>query len=169
MSTDITTCVDGVELPVPGTWTVASIPAIVEFTSPRRLRRPDSWNVRASGATIVVGEGPDDVSVALRVDRAISRTARGSTEGSTDGCNPVDATSAHQWRVRGSMSLDRRAVPVEATLAYLGVWRRDGAAFGRFELFGTLVDGARAKRRVQFSSELLADAPSWAASVRGAA
>lgn len=67
------------------------------------------------------------------------------------------------------MSLDRRAVPVEATLAYLGVWRRDDATFGRFELFGSIVDGARAKRRVRFHSELLADAPSGAASLRGAA
>jgi hypothetical protein len=168
MTTDITTCVDGVELPVPGTWTVASSQAIFEFTSPRHLRRPDSWHARAREATIVVGEGPEDVSVVLRVDRAIPRTVRGSTEGSNDR-HAVDATSTHQWRVQGSMSVDGRHVQVEATLAYLGVWRRDGAALGRFELFGSIVDGARAKRRVRFSSELLADAPSFAASVRGAA
>jgi transposase InsO family protein len=60
--------VDGIELPVAGTWTVPGNHATIAFCVPRRLRRPDSCSGRARGASVVISEDPDDVVVAVRFD-----------------------------------------------------------------------------------------------------
>jgi hypothetical protein len=163
--------VDGVEHPAPGRWNVTSSHATVEFTSPRLLRRAEGWRGRATGATIVVGENPDEITVALQVDGPVLRAITGSTGSPTKARRDADVAtvqSHHHWPVHGSMSLGGSVVPVEAQLAYRGVWRRGDGAYGWFELFGTIVDGAPAKRRVRFSIELLASAPGHVA-FRGAA
>jgi hypothetical protein len=148
--------VDGVEFPAPGTWTVARSHATIEFTAPRRLRRADRWQGRASGATIVIGEGPDDVSIGSAKRRP--------------GRDAERVPSHHQWTLSGSMLLDGRAIPVEATLTYRGVWRRGDGSYGWFELYGTIVDGDLAtRRRVRFAFELLAQAPAADAAEQGAA
>jgi hypothetical protein len=160
---------DGVEHPAPGTWTVARSHATIEFTAPRRLRRADRWQGRASGATIVIGEGPDDVSIALRVDGPVLQGTSGSAV-RRPGRDAERVPSHHQWTLSGSMLLDGRAIPVEATLTYRGVWRRGDGSYGWFELYGTIVDGDLAtRRRVRFAFELLAQAPAAEAAEQGAA
>jgi hypothetical protein len=161
--------VDGVEHPAPGTWTVARSHATVEFTAPRLLRRADRWPGRASGATIVIGESPDDVSIALRVDGPLLQGTTRSAE-RRSGRDAAWVPSHHQWKISGSMSLDGRAIPVEATLTYRGVWRRGDGSYGWFELYGTIVDSAQStRRRVRFAFELLAEAPAAEAAAQGAA
>jgi hypothetical protein len=161
--------IDGVEHPAPGTWTVARSHATVEFTAPRRLRRADHWQGRASGATIVIGERPDDVSIAMRVDGPVLQGSSGSAE-RRPGREVERVPSHHEWKLSGSMLLDGRAIPVEATLTYRGVWRRGDGSYGWFELYGTIVDGAlTTRRRVRFAFELLAEAPAAEAAAQGAA
>ena len=163
---------DGVELPACGVWTVADSHATVAFTTPRRLRRAAGWRGRATGASIVVGERPDDICVALQVDRrALLRTTTGSAQRSNVRPHLQIAAlpNHHEWPLSGELSIDGRMVPVHATLVYRGVWRRGDGAYGWFELTGVIDDGAPAKRRVQFSFELLADGPDASAAERGAA
>jgi hypothetical protein len=163
--------VDGAELPASGTWTVADSHATVVFTSPRRFRRAAGWRGRSTGATIVVGESPDDISVTLRVDHPGLEATSGSPEQPV--VRPHFETTAfpshYQWALSGALSVDGRIVPIRATLSYRGVWRRGDGAYGWFELVGVIDDGAPAWRQVQFSFELLADGPAAVSSERGAA
>jgi hypothetical protein len=163
--------VDGVELPASGTWTVADSHATIVFTSPRRFGRAAGWRGRSRGVTIVFGENPDDISVALRVDQPRLETTPGSPEQPL--VRPHFETAAipshYRWALSGSLSVDGRIVPIRATLNYRGVWRRGDGAYGWFELVGVIDDGAPAKRRVQFSFELLADGPAELVSERSAA
>jgi hypothetical protein len=79
------------------------------------------------------------------------------------------APSLHHRDVSGRLSVNGRVVPVQATLAYRGVWRRGDRLYGWFALTGSIDDGRRVRRRLQFSFDLLADAPASADSERSAA
>ena len=46
--------VDGVEMPVAGTWTVPDHHATISITRPRALGHADSWRGRASEAAVIV-------------------------------------------------------------------------------------------------------------------
>ena len=155
--------VDGVEHPVPGRWNVATSHATIEVAAPRRFRHADRWQGRAVGVTVVVGEDPDDVQIAVNVD---VRPIPGITG------TPLEVAAApnlHQWELSGRLSVNGRVVPVQATLAYRGVWRRGDRLYGWFALTGTIDDGRRVRRRQQFSFDLLADAPASADIERSAA
>jgi hypothetical protein len=67
-----TRLVGGVELPAAGTWSVRGSHADVGFSLPRRLRRTERWRGRAMEATIVVGEDPDDLLVAVLLETGLA-------------------------------------------------------------------------------------------------
>ena len=72
------------------------------------------------------------------------------------------ARNLHQWELSGRLSVNGLVVPVQATLAYRGVWRRGDRVYGWFALTGTIDDGRRVRRQRQFSFDMLADAPASA-------
>jgi hypothetical protein len=155
--------VDGVEHPVPGRWNVATSHATIEVAAPRRFRHADRWQGRAVGVTVLVGEDPDDVQIAVNVDVRPIPVITGT---------PLDVAAApnlHQWELSGRLSVNGQIVPVQATLAYRGVWRRGDRLYGWFTLYGTIDDGRRVRRRLQFSFDLLADPPASADVERSAA
>jgi hypothetical protein len=154
--------VDGVELPVPGTWNVSDHHATISFTRPRALGHADSWRGRASASAVFVAENPADVTVALKVAAPGLPTNLGSP--SRPSARPAAVEGAivngiPTWQLYGRLSVNQRLLPIEATLAYHGVWRRGERAYGWFVLSGAIDDGARARRRMRFTFELLADGP----------
>ena len=155
--------VDGVEHPVPGTWNVATSHATIEVATPRRFRHADRWQGRVIGATVVVDEDPDEVQIAVNVEVRRTPVITGTPR-------EVPATrNLHQWELSGRLSVNGLVVPVQATLAYRGVWRRGDRLYGWFALTGTIDDGRRVRRRLQFSFDMLADAPASADIERSAA
>ena len=60
--------VDGVELPAAGTWSVPGRHATIEFSVPRRLRRPECRSRGAREASVVISEDPGDVFVSVLFD-----------------------------------------------------------------------------------------------------
>ena len=161
--------VDAVECPASGRWTVARHHARVEFAVPRPLGRTDVGRGRAAAVTIVVGENPDDVAVAVVLEASGRPPTIGSWQESTVRLDAASVRSRDRWRLSGGLSVDETTFPVEATLAYHGVWRTGAVARGRFELSGTIDHGGRAKWRPRFCFALLAHGPGSSASERGAA
>ena len=157
--------VGGVELPVAGTWSVPDRHATISFTRPRALGHADSWRGRASEAAVIVGEDPDDVTIALKVDAPDLPTNLGtSSRSSSRRVVGEDATlnGIPTWQLHGRLAVNQRLLPIEATLAYHGVWRHGERVYGWFLLSGAIDDGARAWRRMRFMFELLADGPAAA-------
>jgi hypothetical protein len=163
--------VDGVELPAPGTWAVHARHASVMFSLPRGLRRSETCQGRVTAASIVVGEHSDDLTLLMRVDAPGVPVVGGSSGGSI--ARPFapqpDTASVYSWPLFGQLSINGSMVPVQAILDYHGVWRRGGWTYGWFVLDGVIDDGARARRRMRFSFELLADVPKDVAVARSAA
>jgi hypothetical protein len=152
--------VDGCELPASGCWVVPASHASVTFSLPRGLRHAETWQGRVTEATIVVGEHSDDVSISMRVDAPGLPAVTGSSRGSIARPTRLDPmASTYSWALFGQLTINGSTVPVQAILDYHGVWRRGDAAHGWFALSGVIVDGARAKRRMRFAFELLADQP----------
>ena len=154
--------VDGVELPVVGRWKVPDTHATISFTRPRALGHADSWRGRASAAAVIVGENPADVTIALKVAAPGLPTILGSPSRPSARPATVEYATLNgvpTWQLYGRLSVNRRLFPIDATLAYHGVWRRGELAYGWFVLNGAIDDGARAKRRMRFRFELLANAP----------
>jgi hypothetical protein len=154
--------VDGVELPIAGTWTVPDHHATISFTRPRALGHADSWRGRASEAAVIVAEDPADVTIALKV--AAPDLPMNLGPPSRSGARPVVVEDVAlkgipTWRLDGRLSVNQGLLPIEATLAYHGVWRRGERAYGWFVLSGSIDDGARAWRRMRFTFELLAAGP----------
>ena len=115
--------VDGVECPAPGPWTVAGRHATIAFAFPRPLGRTDRGRGRAAAATIVVDENPDAVAVAVLME-APRPLMIGSCPPPTARLDAASVSRGHRWALSGSLSVDACIRPVEATLAYHGVWRR---------------------------------------------
>jgi hypothetical protein len=163
---------DDIELPAPGTWTVAGSHATIAFSSPRWLGRTDRWLGRAACATVAVGESTDDVAVTVLLD-APGRPALGGPPGGPIAWHAVLEVEAvpnlHPWALSGELSVDGCVYAVQATLAYHGVWRRGNGPYGWFVLSGTIDHGTRASRRTRFCFELLAAAPVSLSAERGAA
>jgi hypothetical protein len=159
--------VDGVELPVSGMWRVRDHHATISFTRPRALGHADSWRGRATEAAVIVGDDPADVTIALKVAAPELPTILGSpSRTSTRPAAGQDAMvhGMPTWQLHGRLSVNQRLLPIEATLAYHGVWRRGDCAYGWcaygwFVLSGSIDDGARPRRRMRFTFELLADGP----------
>ena len=152
--------VGGVELPVAGTWHIPAGHADIVFWQPRRLRHTARWRGRAKAATIVVGDAPDDVRVAVVFDTGMA-TPTGMSEGTTGvRCLVADAdSSAKPWAVSGEVYTDGAGVPLRATLGYHGVWRRGDRAYGWFTLAGAVGPHPAGGRTVRFCFDLLADGP----------
>lgn len=153
--------VDGIELPVAGTWTVPGHHATIAFSVPRRRGRPESRSGRASEATVFISEDPDDVRVALRFD-APGLEITGSPAGTIGLPIHLEARSVpgpQRWALSGEAFSDTGVVPVRATLGYHGVWRRGDHIYGWFVLAGTIGEGGRRARPPEFRFELLATAP----------
>jgi hypothetical protein len=154
--------VDGVELPIAGTWTVEERHATVTFSRPRMLAHADSWLGRAKQASVIVGEEVDDVTVSMVVDAPGLPAIVGSPGRSVGPVRPQEGPSSlgeHRWPLWGKLKVNGVAVPVEATLAYQGVWRHGDRHYGWFVLSGVIVDGDRPRRRMRFTFELLAQRP----------
>jgi hypothetical protein len=153
--------VDGIELPVAGTWIVPGNHAAIAFSVPRRLRQPDSRSGRASEATVFISEDPDDVLVAVLFD-VPGLEISGSPVGTISRPIHLEARSVpgpHRWVLSGEVFSDTGAVPLRATMSYHGVWRRGELTYGWFVLAGAIGAGRRTTRPLRFSFELLASAP----------
>jgi hypothetical protein len=153
--------VDGVELPVAGTWTVPGNHATIAFSVPRRLRRPECRSGRAREATIVISEDPDDVLVSVLFD-VPGLEISGSAAGTLDlpirlGARAVPGPQ--RWALAGELFSATDALSLCATLQYHGVWRRGDLTYGWFVLAGAISTPRRTMRPLQFDFELLASAP----------
>jgi len=153
--------VDGVELPVPGAWVVPGHHATIAVCVPRSLRRSDVRMGRASEATIVIAEDPDDVFVAaLFVVPGLEIT--GAPAGALGPPIVLDARSVrgpHRWALSGELFSVEGVLPLRATLDYHGVWRRGDLSYGWFVLGGAVDAPARTERPMRFRFELLASGP----------
>lgn len=153
--------VDGIELPVAGTWTVPGHHATIAFSVPRRRGRPESRSGRASEATVFISEDPDDVRVAVRFD-APGLGITGSPAGTIGPPIHLEARSVpgpQRWALSGEVLSETGVVPLRATLGYHGVWRRGDHIYGWFVLAGTIGERGRRARPPEFRFELLATAP----------
>lgn len=153
--------VDGIELPGAGTWTVPGSHATIAFSVPRRLRRPDSRSGRASEATVLISDNPDDVLVAVLFD-VPGLEITGSPGGTIGPPIHLEARSVpgpHRWAMSGEVFSDTGVLPLRATLGYHGVWRRGDLTYGWFELAGAIGAPSRTNRPLRFRFELLAAAP----------
>lgn len=163
--------IDGAELPAPGTWAVSGRHASVTFSLPRGLRQTETWQGRVSAASIVVGDNSDDLTLLMSVDAPGLPVVSGSSRGSV--ARPFapepETTRSHSWPLFGHLSINGSVVPVQAILDYHGVWRRGDWTYGWFELGGVIDDGTRARRRMRFSFDLLADQPTDVSTHCGAA
>jgi hypothetical protein len=153
--------VDGVELPAAGTWSVPGRHATIEFSVPRRLRRPECRSGRAREASVVISEDPDDVFVSVLFDvRGLEIT--GSPAGTLDPPMHIEARSVpgpHRWALAGGVLSDTGVLPLRATLGYHGIWRRGDHTYSWFELVGAIGAGRRIMRQLRFRFELLGSAP----------
>jgi hypothetical protein len=114
---------------------------------------------------VIVGEDPDDVTIALKVDAPDLPTNLGTSSRSSSRRAVVEDATLNgipTWQLHGRLSVNQRLLPIDATLAYHGVWRRGERVYGWFLLSGAIDDGARAWRRMRFTFELLADGPAAA-------
>jgi hypothetical protein len=153
--------VDGVELPVAGTWIVPGNHATIAFSVPRRRRRPECRSGRAREATVVISEDPDDVLVSVLFD-VPGLEISGSEAGTLDPPMRLGARSVpgpHRWALAGELLSGTGGLPLRATLQYHGVWRRGDLTYGWFVLAGAISTPRRSMRPLQFDFELLASAP----------
>lgn len=152
---------DGIELPVAGTWFVPGRHATIEFSVTRRLRRPECRSGRAREANVVISEDPDDVFVSVVFDvRGLEIT--GSPAGTFVPPIRLEARAvpgSHRWVLAGELFSDTGVLPLRATLGYHGVWRRGDHTYGWFELAGAIGTSRRRRRSLRFDFELLASAP----------
>jgi hypothetical protein len=154
--------VGGVELPAAGTWNVPGSHADIGFSVSRRLRRTERWRGRAVAVTIVVGDDPDDLLVAVVLDAGLATiTARSGGSAGSGGCLVARTdTGPLSWAVSGDAHVNGAVLPVCAILSYHGVWKHGDWAYGWFTLAGALASRrAGGRRSVRFSFDLLADGP----------
>jgi len=153
--------VDGVELPVPGAWVIPGHHATIVVCVPRSLRRSDVRMGRASEATIVIADDPDDVFVAvLFVVPGLEIT--GAPAGALGPPIVLEARSVpgpHRWALSGELFSVEGVLPLRATLDYHGVWRRGDLSYGWFVLAGALDPPGRTGRPMRFCFELMASGP----------
>jgi hypothetical protein len=157
-----TRLVGGVDLPAAGTWSVPGSHADIGFSLPRRLRRTERWRGRAVEATIVVGEDPDDLLVAVLLETGLATVTRefGRAVGSGGWLVARTDRGPLPWAMSGEVRADGAIVPLRAFFGYHGVWRRGDRAHGWFTLAGTIAPGrAGGRPSIRFSFDLLADAP----------
>ena len=155
-------CVDGVELPIAGTWTVDRNHGAVNFFVPRRLRRPDSRVGRAHQATLAFSDDPGQVLVAVLFDAPDLQLSRSQTAviGAPIHLEARSVPGPHRWALSGEVFTDISASPLRASLSYHGVWRRGDRSHGWFGLAGTIdPPPGGSQRRLRFSFELLARRP----------
>ena len=151
--------VDGIDIPVAGTWNVPGSHANVSFSVPRRLRRPRGIVGRARDATLVFSDDPADVLVAVLFD------ASGLAVAGSSAIGPIhlEARSVlgpHRWTLSGEVFPETGVLPRRATLGYHGVGQRSDRAYGLFVLTGTIVPPPEGtQRRLRFSFDLLAYGP----------
>lgn len=153
--------VDGVELPAAGTWSVPGRHATIEFSVPRRLRRPECRSGRAREASVVISEDPDDVFVSVLFDVG-GLEISGSPAAMTSAPIHLEARSVpgpQRWALAGGVLSGTGVLPLRATLGYHGVWRRGDHIYGWFVLAGTIGEPGRKARPLEFRFELLATAP----------
>jgi hypothetical protein len=153
--------VGGVELPVPGAWVAPGHYASIAVCVPRSLRRSDVRMGRASEATIVIAEDPEDVFVAVLFD-VPGLEITGAPAGALGPPIVLDARSVpgpQRWALSGELFSVEAVRPLRATLDYHGVWRRGDLSYGWFVLAGALDPLARTGRPMRFRFELLASGP----------
>ena len=158
-------CVDGVELPVAGTWTVDGNHGAVNF-SVRRLRRPTSRVGRTRQATLAFSDDPGHVLVAVLFDAPDLHLPRSwpAVTGAPIHLEARSVPGPHRWSLSGRGVHRRRCLcRCAASLSYHGVWRRGDRSHGWFSLAGTIVPPAGdASGGCGFSFELLAHGPDLA-------
>lgn len=153
--------VDGIELPVAGTWTVPGNHATIAFCVPRRLRRPDNRSGRASEATVFISEDPGDVLVAVLLEAPDLEVTGlpAETSGPPIQLLARSVPGPNRWAMRGKVFFDAGVRTLRATLAYHGVWRRGDLTYGWFVLAGAISAPRRKMLPLEFRFELLASAP----------
>jgi hypothetical protein len=116
---------------------------------------------RASEATIVIAEDPDDVFVAvLFVVPGLEVTgAPAEALGRPIVLEAQSVPGPHRWTLSGELFSLEGVRPLRATLDYHGVWRRGDLSFGWFVLAGAVDPSARTGRPMRFRFELLASGP----------
>lgn len=151
--------VDGIELPVAGTWTVPGNHATITLAAPRRLRRPENIVGRARQATLAISDDPDVVVVDVLFE-ARGLEATGASAGASSPPIRLVARSVpgrHRWALSGELFTDTGVRPVRATLGYYGVWTRGERPYAWFALTGVVDSPASyTRRRLGLSFELLA-------------
>ena len=158
-------CVDGVELPVAGTWTVDGNHGAVDFSVRRRLRRPTRRVGRTRQATLAFSDDPGHVLVAVLFDAPDLQlpTSWAAVTGAPIHLEARSVPGPHRWSLSGEAFTDVGVLPLRASLGYHGVWRRGDRSHGWFSLAGTIDPPAGdAQRRLRFSFELLAHGPDLA-------
>jgi len=153
--------VDGIELPVAGTWSVPANHATITLSVPRRLRRAESRSGRAREAVLVISDDPEAVVVDVLFD-ARGLDVTGASAGAKSRPIRLVARSVpgpHRWALSGELFTDTGVLPVRATLGYHGVWRRGDRPYGWFALEGVVGRASSAGRPLGLSFELLAHAP----------
>ena len=164
-ATRLLRCVDGVELPVAGTWTVDGNHGAVNFSLPRRLRRPASCVGRTRQATLAFSDDPGQVLVAVVFDAPDLQLPRSwaAVTGAPIHLEARSVPGPHRWSLSGEVFTDISVLPLHASLSYHGVWRRGDRSYGWFSLAGTIDPPAGdTQRRLRFSFELLAHGPELA-------
>jgi hypothetical protein len=163
--TDMLRHVDGVELPAAGTWAVPPHHATISLFVPRRLRRPEPRLGRATYASLVFSDEPEDVAVDVVLRSTALAAVRGDTERDDQELRVTawSAGGAQPWTLAGTALADGSVRAVRATLGYHGVWRRGDRPYGWFVVAGVMTPPTGSMRsHVGFSFELLADAPELA-------
>ena len=164
--------IGGTEHPAPGRWSASRRRTSISLTAPRLFGRSESRPGRTAEASIAVGDHADDVAVTVHVDGPARPTITVTSGWPVTPPRQLHRAPVHsirRWLLSGRFSAGGLSVPVDATLDYHGLWRHGDDTHGWFVLDGAIDEGDRAKRRVQFSIELLAAGPDLRADERGAA
>ena len=155
--------VDGVELPVAGTWYVPGNHSTITFYNPRRMGRPQAGSGRASQATLQVAADPDRISVSIALETPTFALAGGPRDAAAASTRlEAQAIGGRDpWTMSGRMFTAAQAFPVRADLSYHGTWHggRDDRDYAWFVLTARIDVRQRWRNRMEFSFDLLAYGP----------
>jgi hypothetical protein len=153
--------VDGVEVPVAGTWTVPQTRATVDISVQRRLRKPVSRRALATEATLVFGDDPGELLVAVQCDvpGAPLPGLQSRVAGAPVRIVGRAVPGLQRWSLLGDVFTGVGLLPLRASLDYRGVWRHGDGAYGWFVLTANAAPPTGSSWRLRFDCELLAYGP----------
>ena len=157
--------VDGVELPVAGTWTVDGNHGAVDFSVRRRLRRPTSRVGRTRQATLAFSDDPGQVLVAVLFDAPDLQLprSRAAVTGAPIHLEARSVPGPHRWSLSGEVFTDSVSCRCarRSTTTGCGVAATTATAGSAWPERSTRLRATR-RRRLRFSFDLLAHGPDLA-------